>query len=76
MGGRVKYWVNACQTGLLLAFMEDTDNEDNEFEPGPESPPEEQLEEGDWIWATGLLPEPEYIWASSMISQQLAKAFK
>jgi len=27
-------------------------------------------------WATGLLPEPEYIHASSTISQHLAEAFK
>jgi len=34
------------------------------------------LEDGDRIWATGLLPEPEYIRASSTISQHLAEAFK
>jgi hypothetical protein len=68
--------INACQTGPLPAFMEDTDNEDDEFELESESPPKEQLEKGDWIWATGLLPEPKHIWASSTISQQLTEAFK
>jgi hypothetical protein len=69
-------WINTCQTSPLLAFVEDMDDEDDEFKLEPESPPEKQLEEGNWIWATGLLPEPEHIWASSIISQWLAKAFK
>jgi hypothetical protein len=56
--------------------MKDVDDEDDEFVPGPKSPPEEQLEEGNRIWAMGLLLEPEYIWASSMTSQWLAEAFK
>ena len=33
------------------------------------------LEEGDRIWATGLLPEAEYIQATSTIRQRLAKNF-
>ena len=37
---------------------------------------DEPLELGDCIWATGLLPEPEYVQASSTISQRLAEAFK
>ena len=37
---------------------------------------DEQLEDGDRIWATGLLPEPKYIHTSSTISQCLAEAFK
>jgi hypothetical protein len=68
--------INACCTSLLLAFVEDVDDEDNELQPDPESTPEEQLKEGNRIWATGLLLEPEHIWASSTISQQLAEAFK
>jgi hypothetical protein len=52
------------------------DDKDDELQPDPESIPEEQLEEGDRIWATRLLPEPEHIQASSTISQQLAEAFK
>jgi hypothetical protein len=69
-------WINACRTSPLLAFVEDADDEDNELQPDLESTPEEQLEEGDQIWATGLLPEPKHIWASSTISQRLAEAFK
>jgi hypothetical protein len=69
-------WINACHTGPLPAFVEDVDDEDNKLQPDLESTPEEQLEEGDQIWATGLLPEPEHIQASSTISQWLAKAFK
>jgi hypothetical protein len=33
------------------------------------------LEEGDRVWATGLLPEAEYIQATSIISQRLAENF-
>jgi hypothetical protein len=68
--------INTCHSGLLLAFVEDADDEDDELQPNPESIPEEQLKEGDRIWATGLLLEPEHIRASSTISQQLAEAFK
>jgi hypothetical protein len=68
--------INACHTSPLLAFVEDTDDEDDEPQLDPESTPEEQLEEGDQIWATRLLLEPKHIQTSSMISQQLANAFK
>ena len=44
-------------------------------EPSAETS-DEHLELGDRIWATGLLPEPEYMQASSTISQHLAEAFK
>jgi hypothetical protein len=69
-------WINACHTSPLLAFVEDVDDEDDKPQLDPESTPEEQLKEGNQIWATGLLPEPEHIWACSTISQQLAEAFK
>jgi hypothetical protein len=69
-------WINACHSSPLPAFVEDADDKDDELQPDPESTPEEQLKEGDRIWATGLLPEPEHIWASSTISQRLAEAFK
>jgi hypothetical protein len=68
--------INACCTGPLPAFVEDVDDEDDGPEPDPESTPEEQLEEGNRIWATRLLPEPEHIQASSTISQRLTKVFK
>jgi hypothetical protein len=60
----------------MPAFVEDAEDEEDEPESPPEDTPEEQLEEGDRIWAIGLLPEPEYIWASSTISQRLAEAHK
>jgi hypothetical protein len=33
------------------------------------------LEEGDRVWATGLLPEAEYVQATSTISQRLVETF-
>ena len=66
----------------LPAFVEDADEDEPDFEPdvganvGADDFPDEQLEDGDRIWATGLLPEPEYIRASSTISQRLVGAFK
>src|SRR6266700_8169506 len=69
--------VEACCSGPLPAFVEDADDKDEEAAADePTDPSDEPLEEGDRIWATGLLPEPEYIRASSTISQRLAEAFK
>src|SRR6267143_6826722 len=69
--------VDACRSGPLPAFVEDADDEDEEATADePTDPLDELFEEGDRIWATGLLPEPEYIRASSTISQRLAEAFK
>ena len=70
--------VEACRSGPLPAFVEDADDEDKEAAPAdkPTDPSDEPLEEGDRVWATRLLPEPEYIRASSTISQRLAEAFK
>ena len=68
-------WINACCAGPLPAFMEDTDDEDKPNSRSNSSA-DEPLKEGDRIWVTGLLPKPEYIRASSMISQQLVEAFK
>ena len=72
--------INACRTGPLPAFVEDIDKNEEEVEsesnPETDDLPNEHLEEGDRIWVTGLLPEPEYIRASSTISQRLAEAFK
>jgi hypothetical protein len=33
------------------------------------------LEEGDHVWAAGLLPEVQYVQATSTISQRLAESF-
>jgi len=74
--------INTCQTGPFPAFVEDADEED-ETEPTPEqSPdpeadfPDEPLEEGDRIWATGLFPQAEHIRATATVSQQLAEGFR
>ena len=68
--------INACRAGPPPAFVEDADDEDEDIAGQPAEPSDEPLELGDRIWATGLLPEPEYIQASSTISQRLAEAFK
>ena len=68
--------IDTCRSGPLPAFVEDADDEDEETAAEPTDPSDEPLEEGDRVWATGLLPEPEYIHASSTISQRLAEAFK
>ena len=74
--------VNACCAGPFPTFVEDADDEDDESCTTPEPPsntksegppnfdfPDEPLEEGDRIWATGLLPEPQYIRATATVSQ-------
>ena len=65
--------VNTCQTGPLPAFVEDAEDEED---VASDEPTEDPLEEGDQIWATGLMPKLEYIQATSLVSQLLAKAFK
>jgi len=74
--------INACQTGPFPAFVEDADEED-ETEPTPEQFPDpeadfpdEPLEEGDQIWATGLFPQAEHIRATATVSQRLAEGFR
>ena len=62
--------VNACRTGPFPTAAEDT--------PDSEPPMSDipfDLEEGDRVWATGLLPEAEHIQATSTISQRLAENF-
>jgi len=73
--------INTCRTGPFPAFVEDADGED-EAEPTPEqSPdleanlPDEPLEEGDRIWATGLFPKAEHIRATTTVSQRLVEGF-
>jgi len=44
--------------------------------PDPEADfPDEPLEEGDQIWATGLFPQAKHICATATVSQQLAEGF-
>jgi len=81
--------VNACRTGPFPAFVEDADDEDDEPYVNPEplsdaesdGPPDcdfpdEPLEEGDRIWATGLFPQAEQICATATVSQCLAEGFR
>jgi len=60
------------------AFIEDADKDEPAFGSNDRADelPDEQLEDGHRIWATGLLPDLEYICMSSTISQCLVEAFK
>jgi hypothetical protein len=62
--------INACQTGPFSELSEETSNEEPPISDLPFD-----LEDGDHVWATGLLPEAQYIQATSTISQRLAKSF-
>jgi hypothetical protein len=66
--------VNACRTGPFPATVEDAEEEDTPSEEPTSNLPFD-LEEGDRVWATGLLPEAEYIQAVSTHSQRLAEGF-
>jgi len=81
--------VNACRMGPFPAFVEDADDEDDEPYVNPEplsdaesdGPsncdfPDEPLEEGDRIWATGLFLQAEQICATATVSQRLAEGFR
>ena len=72
--------INTCRTGPFPAFVEDADEEDEtepEQSPDPEADfPDEPLEEGNRIWATGLFPQAEHIHATATVSQQLAEGFR
>jgi hypothetical protein len=64
--------INACQTGPFSETADETS------EPEDEPPTTDlpfDLEEGDHVWATGLLPEVQYVQATSTISQRLAESF-
>jgi len=66
--------INTCQTGPFPAFIEDADEEDEakptpEQSPDPEADfPDELLEEGNQIWATGLFPQAEHIHTTTTVS--------
>jgi hypothetical protein len=67
--------ISACHSGSLLATVEDTEEEDaSDDEPIASDIPFD-LEEGDRIWATGLIPEAQYVQATSTISQRLVEGF-
>ena len=63
----------SCSAGPLLGILPDSEEEDSEDADCPELV---ELEDGDCIFATGLLPPAAEIRAGSTISQCLAKAFK
>jgi len=63
--------INACQTGLSISQPVEETSED---EPQASDIPFD-LEEGDHVWATELLPKVEYIQVTSTISQRLAETF-
>ena len=67
--------INAYCASPMLASVEDGDDEEEDHAPADE-PEEDDLEEGDHIWAMRLIPEPEYIRVTASVSQWLAKAFK
>ena len=76
--------INVCHAGPFPAFVEDAEDEleDGEFKVPLEEKVEipldkddKPLKEGDHIWAIGLFPEAEQIWATALISQRLAEGF-
>ena len=66
--------MHACTAGFAPEI--DHDSHSSDEDTSEETP--EPIEDGDCIFATGLLPSPSSmdIRASSTISQQLAEAFK
>ena len=68
--------VNTCRTGPFPTTVKDAD--DDEPSSGSEMPISDlpfDLEEGDRVWAAGLILEAQYIQATSTISQRLAESF-
>jgi len=69
--------INACCASSLPAFVEHADDENEEDEvPDLEGFMEYKYEEGDHVWAASIPLEPEYIRATTSVSQWLAKAFQ
>jgi hypothetical protein len=64
--------INACRTG---PFPETADKTSEPEDEPPATDLPFDLEEGDRVWATGLLPEIQYVQATSTISQRLAESF-
>jgi predicted aspartyl protease len=67
--------VNACRSGSFPATVEDVDEEEEASNEPAASDIPFDIEDGDQVWATGLIPEAQYIQASSTISQRLAEGF-
>ena len=69
--------INSCSAGPVPMFVEEEDEDEDPplFEPSSDDP---EIEDGDRIWATGLLPPSApsaHINAGSTMSQRLAEAF-
>jgi hypothetical protein len=56
-------------------MVEDAEEEDSSNDEPATSNIPFDIEEGDRIWATGLIPEAQYVQATSTISQRLAEGF-
>jgi hypothetical protein len=56
-------------------MVEDADKEEEVDDEPTTSDIPFDVEDGDRVWATGLIPEAQYIQASSTISQRLAEGF-
>ena len=76
--------INAYHACPFSAFIEDAEDKlkDGEFQvcleekvETPLNKDNKPLEEGDYIWATGLFSETEQIQATALISQKLAEGF-
>jgi hypothetical protein len=67
--------INACRSGSFPATVEDVDEEEEASDEPAVSDIPFDIEDGDWVWATGLIPEAQYIQASPTISQRLAEGF-
>jgi hypothetical protein len=67
--------ISACHSGSFPATVEDTEEEDaSNNEPTASDIPFD-IEKGDRVWATGLIPKAQYVQATSTISQRLAEGF-
>lgn len=64
-----------CQTGPYPVLVEDMDDSDEVCRSPDEASRLDSLEDGDRIFATGLLPPSEHVRASATTSQRLAEAF-
>jgi hypothetical protein len=67
--------ISACRSSSFPATVEEAEEEDaSDNEPTASDIPFD-IEEGDRVWATGLIPEAQYVQATSTISQRLAESF-
>ena len=67
--------IEACWLGSFPASTGEAEAEEISDNEPPTSDLPFDLEEGDRVWATGLLPEAHYIQAFATISQRLAEGF-